>query len=200
LIIIKPHLTNKMSISLQQQVQQITALTNEEFEYFLSHFIQKKLKKHQYLIHEGDIVLNDYFVVKGCLKAYHTDKTGKEHILQFAIEDWWITDFQAYVYKTKATVNIACIEDCEVLALSDENREKLCAGFHKVEHFFRKKSNFGHVASQKRILSLLTNDAKERYNQFASSYPLLLQRLPKNLIAAYLGVSRETLSRLNKKM
>lgn len=184
-----------MSIELRRHFEKITPLTDQEFEYILSHFTTKKLKKHQFLIQEGDNVPNDYFVVKGLLKAYHVDKEGKEYIMQFAMEDWWITDYQAYFSNTKATLNIDCIEEVEILCLSLHNRDKICADLHKIEHFFRRKSNFGYVALQRRILSMLNSNAKERYEQLLSNYPTLFQRVPKTLIASYLGVSRETLSR-----
>ena len=186
-----------MSIALRRHFEKIIPLTDQEFDYILSHFTTKKLKKHQFLIQEEETVTNDYFVVKGLLKAYHTDEEGKEYIMQFAMEDWWVTDFQAYFNQTKATLNIDCIEDVEVLCLSLTNREKICAEMHKVEHFFRRKSNFGYIALQRRILSLLNNHAKERYEQLLLQYPTLFQRVPKTLIASYLGVSRETLSRFS---
>ena len=186
-----------MPHSLREQIEKLTPLNDEEFEYILSHFTLKKLKKHQFLIQENDVVLNDFYVLKGCLKAYHTDQDGKDYILQFAVEDWWITDYQAYFKETIATINVDCIEECELLCLSLHNREKLCSELHKIEHFFRKKSNAGYVALQQRILSLLNSSAKERYEQLFQLYPKLFQRVPKTLIAAYLGVSRETLSRLN---
>jgi CRP-like cAMP-binding protein len=186
-----------MSILLRQHFEQITLLSDQEFEYILSHFTTKKLKKHQFLIQAGDTVLNDYFVVKGLLKAYHIDKEGKEHILQFAMEDWWVTDYQAYFSQTTASIHIDCIEEVEVLCLSLQHRDKICADLHKIEHFFRRKSNLGYVALQRRILSLLNSNAKERYEQLLASYPNLFQRVPKTLIASYLGVSRETLSRFS---
>jgi CRP-like cAMP-binding protein len=186
-----------MSDLLRKHIEKITPLTDTEFEYIFSHFSTQRLKKHQFLIQEGQLVANDYLVTKGCLKAYHTDADGKEHILQFAMEDWWVTDYQAYFNQTKATIHVDCIEEVEVLSLSLLNREKICAEMHKMEHFFRKKSNSGYVALQKRILSLLNSNAKERYEQLLQQYPQLFQRVPKQLIAAYLGVSRETLSRLN---
>lgn len=95
-------------------------------------------------------------------------------------------------------MNIDCIEDTEVLCISATDREKLCAEMHKMEHFFRKKSNAGYVALLRRILSLLNDNAKQRYQQFVEQYPKLLKKVPKTLIASYLGVSRETLSRLSK--
>jgi CRP-like cAMP-binding protein len=186
-----------MSKELRKHIEKITPLTDKEFDYIFSHFTTKKLKKHQFLIQEGESVPNDYLVVKGLLKAYHTDKDDKEHILQFALEDWWITDYQAYFNEATATIAIDCIEDCEVLCLSLHNREKICAELHKIEHFFRKKSNGGYVALQRRILSLLNSSAKERYESLLKQSPKLFQRVPKALIASYLGVSRETLSRFN---
>jgi CRP-like cAMP-binding protein len=185
-----------MSTALRQHIEKITSLTDDEFDYILSHFVSKKLKKHQFVIKEGDFVQNDYFVIKGLLKAYHIDKEGKEHILQFALEDWWVSDYRSYFNQQKATINIDCIEDVEILCLELRNREKICAELHKMEHFFRKKSNAGYVALQQRILSLLNSNAKERYEELLYQYPDLFQRVPKRLIAAYLGVSRETLSRL----
>lgn len=186
-----------MSDILRQQIERITSLNDTEFEYVLSHFVSKKFKKHQFVVQEGENVPNDFFILSGCLKSYFTDKNGKEHILQFGMQDWWITDYEAYYNQSIATINIDCIENSELLCLSLQNREKLCAEMHKIEHFFRKKTNKHNVALQRRILSLLSNNAKEKYDQLLQLYPQLLQKIPKHLIASYLGVTRETLSRLN---
>jgi CRP-like cAMP-binding protein len=188
-----------MTHPLRPHIEKITPLTDEEFEYILAHFTLKKLRKHQFLVQENDLVPNDYFVLSGCLKAYHTDPEGKDSILQFALPDWWVTDYQAYFRETPATISIDCIEPSDVLCLSLHNREKLCSEMHKIEHFFRKKSNAGYVALQQRILSLLNSNAKERYEQLLQLYPSLFQKVPKTLIASYLGVSRETLSRFVSK-
>jgi CRP-like cAMP-binding protein len=188
-----------MSEYLRRHIEKITPISDSEFEYVLSHFTSRKYRKHQFLLQEGDTVTNDYFVIAGLLKAsFANQHDDKEHILQFAWEDWWITDYQAYFNQTKSSLTIDCIEDVEVLCLSLHNRDKLCADLHKMEHFFRRKSNAGYVALQKRILALLNSTAKERYEQLLSTYPQLFQRVPKTLIASYLGVSRETLSRLAK--
>ncbi|HTG54642.1 MAG TPA: Crp/Fnr family transcriptional regulator [Niabella sp.] len=186
-----------MSSILRHQLEKITPLSNEEFEYVLSHFTEKKFRKHQFLVQNGQPVRFDYFILNGCVKSYHTDDEGKIHIIQFGMQDWWITDYQAYYNQTTATTDIDCIEDTEVLCLSYENREKLCSEMHKIEHFFRKKTNTRNVALQQRILSLISNNAKERYNNLMEQYPQLFQKVPKHLIASYLGVTRETLSRLN---
>jgi len=185
-----------MHQELRQHFEKIISLTDSEFDFIKSHFTTKKLKKHQFLIQDNETVVNDFWVAKGLLRAYSTDDNSREHIIQFAKEDWWISDYQAYFNQSKSTINIACLEETEVFCLSLEDREKICSELHKVEYFFRKKSNNGYIALQRRILSLLNSSAKERYEQFLSQYPDLLQRIPKTLIASYLGVSRETLSRL----
>ena len=186
-----------MSLALRKHIEEITPISDEEFDYILSHFRPKTLRKHQFLIQQDNFVEDDHFVIQGLLKAYYTNDEGKEHILQFAMENWWVTDYQAYFKKVKATTNIDCLEACEVLCLSLQNRDKLCADLQKIEHFFRVKSNLGYVALQRRILSLLDQDAKGRYEQLIELYPSLLQRVPKTVLASYLGVSRETLSRLS---
>lgn len=184
-----------MSQILRQQIEKIIQLTDQEFVYILSHFATKKLKKNQFVVQEGQLVESDFFILNGCLKSYSTDANGKEHIIQFGMQDWWITDYQAYYNQTRATVNIDCIEESELLCLSYTNREKLCAEMHKMEHFFRKKTNKRNVALQRRILSLLSSNAKERYDKLLEEYPQLFQKVPKQLIASYIGVTRETLSR-----
>jgi CRP-like cAMP-binding protein len=181
---------------LRQQIEKIIKLTDEEFQFVLSHFSVKKFKKHQYVLQAGNPAPNDHFVVKGLLKSFYLDEAGKIHILQFAMEDWWISDPQAYHNGLNATLNIDCLEDTVVYMISLDNREKLCAESRKMEYFFRKKTQAGYIALQKRIQSLMSQTAKERYDQFIHLYPQLTQRLPKALIASYLGISRETLSRM----
>ena len=137
-----------------------------------------------------------YFVLSGLLKLVYTEDTGKQHIVSFATEDWWESDFGAFYTRTKATLSLDCLEDTVVLCLSLGDYQKLCAGLPKMAHFFLEKSILGSVASQQRILSLLTTQAKERYERLLKQHPALVQRVPKTLLASYLGVSRETLSRL----
>lgn len=185
-----------MEIILRQQIEKIIKLTDEEFEFTLSHFSYRKFLKHQYVLQAGDAAPNDHFVVKGLLKSFYRDEAGKTHIVQFAMEDWWISDPQAYHHKTTATLNIDCMEDTDVFMISIDNREKLCAELKKMEYFFMKKTTAGYIALQRRILSLMSQNSEERYKQFMEMYPLLFQRVPKTMIASYLGVSRETLSRI----
>lgn len=172
-------------------------LTDEEFAFTLAHFTSKRFKKHQFLIQENEPVKYSYFVVSGLLKLVYTDDAGKQHIISFAMEDWWESDFQAYYTQTPATLSLECLEDTVVFCLSLPDYHKLCDGLPKLERFFLRKAMAGSIASQQRILSLLTTNAQERYEQLLEKHPALFQRVSKTLLASYLGVSRETLSRLS---
>jgi len=181
---------------LKQHISKTATLTEEQFDYFFSHFTPLSFKKGQTIISEGDEVDCEYFVISGCLKAFFINDDIKMYILQFAMPTWWTSDYNALYSNTRATINVDCITDAEVLCLKSADREKLCAEIHQVEHFFRWRTNRGYVASQKRLLSFMNNDAKKRYEELLTLYPELYNLVPKHLIAAYLGISRETLSRL----
>ncbi|MBT1706040.1 Crp/Fnr family transcriptional regulator [Chryseosolibacter indicus] len=187
-----------MQDKLRQHIENVVALADDEFDFVRSHFISKRFEKREFLFQKGERVPYVYFVVSGLLMLLYNDEAGKEHIVSFAMEEWWESDFQAFLAQTNAALSLQCLEDTTVLCLSLEGYEKLCAGLQKMEHFFLKKANGGHVASQQRILSFLASDAKERYEQLLNRYPSLIQRVPKTLLASYLGVSRETLSRLSR--
>ncbi len=186
-----------MSIELRQHIEEIVLLTDEEFAVILSYYKARKFKKHQFVVQQGEPVLQEYFIINGLLKSYTTSDDGKDHIIQFAMENWWITDYQSYVNNTPATYSIDCIEDTSLLSITLENKTALCSRFQKMEHFYRIKATSGYIALQKRILSFMNKDTEQRYRQLFEQYPSLFQRVPKSMIASYLGVSRETLSRLS---
>lgn len=181
---------------LREHIEAITALTDEEFEQVRHFFTLKKVRKNQYLIHEGDEVKYEYLVIQGIFKVFYVDEDGKEHIVQFAKENWWMSDYTAYFKQKPAGMFVACLEEGEVLCLTLEGREKLSSDLHKMEHFFRVKLTNGYVALQQRIMLLLSSTPQLRYEAFSALYPDLMQRIPKKMIAEFLGVSRETLSRL----
>lgn len=182
---------------LKQHVAKTITLSGEQFSYFFSHFTPLSFKKGQALISEGDKVEHEYFVLDGCLKSFYINDDVKMFILQFAMPTWWISDFNALYSGSPATINVDCITNAEVLRLSNSDREKICKEIPGVEYFFRWRTNRGYVALQKRLLSFMNNDTRHRYEQLLQQYPELYNIVPKHLIAAYLGVSRETLSRLN---
>ncbi|MFD2572191.1 Crp/Fnr family transcriptional regulator [Spirosoma soli] len=181
---------------LREHIEKRVPLTDDEFGFVLDHFTVKRFTKHQFLIQEGEPVRFAYFVVSGLLRLVYTDESGKQHIVSFAMEDWWECDFGAYFTQTEATMSVDCLEDTVVFCLSLENYQTLCASLPKFERFFLQLVIAGSIAAQRRILSLLTTQARERYEQLLKQYPSLVQRVPKTMLASYLGVSRETLSRL----
>ena len=185
-----------MQEKLRSHIEQIVPLTDDEFSFVLAHFTTKEFKKKQCIFRRGDNVRYAYFIASGLLKLIYTDDAANQHIVSFAMEDWWESDFYAYFTKTKATMSLKCLEATKVFCLSLEDYQKLCSDMQKMESFFLQKSNLGFIGSQQRILSLLTTNAKERYEQLLKQYPALFQRVSKTQLASYLGVSRETLSRL----
>jgi len=182
--------------TLRTHITSMVELSNKEWDYVWPHFQFKKFKKHSVIIQTGDAVKQEYFVLKGLIKTFSIDDEGKEHILQFAMENWWVSDYFAFNYQSESSFMIQCLEDTEVLALSYTDRMKLCDKLHVYERFCRMKTTTGFLSQQKRIMALLQNNAQSRYLQLTEQYPSLLQRVPKVMIAAYLGVTRETLSRL----
>lgn len=186
-----------MQQQLRAHIERSVSLTDEEFASVLAHLTEKQCKKREFLIQEDQTVEYAYFVVSGLLKLVYTDDAGKQHILSFAMEDWWESDFRAYYTQTPATLSLQCVEDTVVFCLSLEHYHALCARLPKMERFFLQKATFGSIAAQQRVLSLLTTNVQQRYDQLLQHYPRLVQRISKTLLASYLGVSRETLSRLS---
>jgi len=186
-----------MHYKLREHIEKIVPLSDAEFEFVSQHFTLKRFKKHQFLIQEGEDVKYNYFVLSGLLKLVFTDDMAKQHIVSFALEDWWESDFYAFYTQHKATMSLECIEDTEVLCITFADYKNLCGGLQKMERFFLEKATFGFIAAQRRIVSWLSSSARERYEQLLKQSPALVQRVPKSMLAAYLGVSRETLSRFS---
>jgi len=181
---------------LKAHIKDITNISDEDFEHIKTFFTLKKVKKHQHLIQEDEQVKFEFLILSGVFRAFYLDASGKEHIIQFATENWWLSDYVAYFKQLPASTNVICMEAGEVLCLTLEGREKLSENLHSMEHFFRVKLTNAYVAQQKRIVALLSSNPQKRFEEFAKLYPDLMQRIPKKYIAEYLGVSRETLSRL----
>jgi CRP-like cAMP-binding protein len=159
-----------------------------------------RISKKNFLIEPGDLVNSEYYVVSGCLKAYYLDENGDKHIIQFAVEDWWISDFEAFFNKVPAKLYVETIEDSVLLAINREALEILYTRIPKFERFFRIKTTNAFVSLRTRILSTLQKSGKERYLEFCESYPKIEQRVPNYHIANYLGLKPESLSRIRKEV
>ena len=173
-------------------------LEDDEFEHFLSFFSPKIVKKRQYIIQPDFIPSHRNFVTKGAMRAYIIDASGNEHTIQFAIENWWITDYNAYIYQKPATMFVMAQEDSTILQVNHENETKLKALNPKFETFFRIMAERSTAYMQRRVIERLTLSAEERYRQFLDKYPLMVNRFPQYSIASYIGVTTEFLSRMRK--
>ncbi|RZK93201.1 MAG: Crp/Fnr family transcriptional regulator [Pedobacter sp.] len=184
---------------LRQHIEQIVPLTNDEFAIVLKYFKPKQVAKKEYLVKAGQKVSSEFLVVQGLLKAFLFDEKGKEHIIQFAMENWWISDYPAYAKQSSGEMCVQTLTPCLVLELNLADKNQLCEQLPKMHSFYGQKSFGGYVSLQKRVLSMMKNSPKEKYQLLLDQYPQLFQRVSKTMIAHYLGVSRETLSRLHKK-
>jgi len=185
---------------LRTHIEKRVQLTDEEFEVISKFFIPKKLRKKQFLLHEGEVCKNIGFVNSGCLREYTIDSKGSEHIIQFAIEDWWISDPNSFLSGLPSTYNIDALENSEVLLLEKSAREKLLDSCPKMEKFFRILIEANFVATQRRITESLSTSAEERYLKFIKMYPKLIEQVSQNHIASYLGITPQSLSRIRKEL
>lgn len=183
---------------LHKKISTITSINEKGFQHFKSLFASKKLRKRQYFLQEGDVCKYQAFVVKGIMRSYTIDAKGSEHILQFASEGWWAADLSSYLTNEPSFLNIDALEDVELLLLNKPLWEQAMKKIPALEHYFRIIIQNHLVATQKRLLQSLAETAEEKYKRFLQSYPECVQRLPQHQIASYLGVTRETLSRIRK--
>lgn len=179
-----------------QHTQKFIRLDEAEGTFFLSLLQEQNLPRKSFLLHEGDICEQSAFVLSGCLRAYSVDENGVEHILQFAPQNWWITDMFSFLSGKPAHLNIDAIEDAEVLVLSKSNQELLYEKVPKFERYFRVLIQNSTVASRQRVLDNLELSAKERFAKFCKTYPSLINSLPQKQIAAYIGVTPEFMSKM----
>lgn len=173
-------------------------LTGEEMDTIKSFFSPKVLRKRQYLLQEGDVCKYMSFVGKGLLRSYNVDEKGDEHMNLFAWEGWWISDMFSFSSGEKAVFNIDAIEDSELLMITQADFEALTLKVPIMDRYFRILFQNSLVTKERRLMSSITHTAEEKYTQLAERNPEIIQRIPQNLIASYLGLAPETLSRIKK--
>lgn len=173
-------------------------LTDEQFDRIASFATQKKLRKKQYLLEQGDVWRNNAFIQKGCVRVYNVDDNGLEHTLSFAIENWWTGDRESLLTGKPAKFNIEALEDSEIVLINKPDFDLICKeipAFNEMVHDIIQKS---FVAAQNRIHASISFTAEEKYLDFIKKYPDFANRIPQHIIASYLGVTAETLSRVRK--
>ncbi len=186
---------------LFQKFDEKIELTKEEKELSGSFFIPKKMRKKQWLLQEGDVCKYVAFVEKGLLRSFTINDKGHEHITQFAFEGWWIADQVSFLTGEPSEHNIEALEDCELLLLTKLAEDKMLEKIPKLERYFRILLQNSLIATQKRLVSSLSQSAEERYSDLIKACPdTLPQRIPQHMMASYLGITPETLSRIRRQM
>lgn len=177
-------------------IQRTIALSAEELAEFTAAFHIKKIKKKQFIIQPDFTAKYRTYVMQGAFRSYVIDQNGIDHTIQFAMEDWWVSDYNSYIYQKPATMFVVALEDSTVLQIDFETEKQLKKTNHKFETFFRIAAERTAAFHQRRIISALTRTAEERYNDFVETYPSVANRLPQYALASYLGMTREFLSKI----
>ncbi|ULC60794.1 Crp/Fnr family transcriptional regulator [Flaviramulus sp. BrNp1-15] len=185
---------------LLNYISNYVSLTAAEETFLTSKVIHRKYLKGQYVLQQGDVCKYQCFVISGCTKTFHVDDHGQEHIVMFSIQDWWTSDIGSYISQTPADYNIQCIEKTELIMFPHDVMEELYTEIPKLERFFRKIIERGLVASQKRVVRSFSLSAKDRYLYFRNQYPKIEQLIPQYMVASYLGMTKEFLSKIKSQL
>ena len=181
-------------------INRIVELSEEEEQILLSGIKTRRYLKGQYILQQGDVCSISAFVLKGCTKTFYLDDQGQEHVIMFSIEDWWTSDLASFITQTPSDFNVQCLENTEVVLFPYDTNDKLLKEVPILERFFRKIIERAFVASQKRVVRNLSMSARDRYLYFRKQYPLIEQRVPQYLIASYLGITKEFLSKIKSQL
>lgn len=185
---------------LIEYFNQLLPLNEEERSIVETVFKERKIKRRQYILRAGDISKLNTFVVEGCFKMYLVDEKGKEHNLQFAIENWWIGDIGSFHTEQPSKLYIEAIKNSVILQINKEDQLKLFVEYPKFNRIFRVITENALVSIQRRVLQNIGSTAEERYLDFMERYPHFFNRISNVQIASYLGVTPEFLSTIRKRL
>lgn len=185
----------KLLICLNKYAQ----FTEPEVDEVYNHMVLKKFNKKEFLLQEGEICKYQFFILEGLYRSFYVDDKGNDHILHFAIENWWITSVESFVKQTPSAYAIQALEDSIVLMITKEDIEKLYIKIPKLERVFRIIWENMLIALQRRYGFYMKMSSKDRFDNLVMSLPDFVQRVPQYMIASYLEVTPEYLSELRKK-
>jgi CRP/FNR family transcriptional regulator len=185
-----------MCEQLITHIRKFVEISESEAEYISCNISTKKLKKKEFVLQTGKVCKANYFVVKGCMRLYFISKKGTEQITQFGLENWWITDYDSIDSKRPSHFYIQAIEATEVLILEQELEAELINKIPAFEHYLRMVLQKAFTAAQRRMEMLNNMNDEERYRNFSSRFPDFNQRVPQYMVASYLGVTPQFISRV----
>jgi CRP-like cAMP-binding protein len=183
-----------------QEFNKKLLLTDKEQELIKDYLTVKKIRKRQYLLQEGDICKCVAFVEKGAMRLYRVNEDGSEHIVIFALEGSFITDLYSFLTTEPSTFNIDAIEDAELVLISRDASDELRKLSPKYQEFVFQATSEAYIQLERRITSTISLSLEERYKELTTQYPDIIQRLPQHMIASYMGMNPETLSRVRKRI
>lgn len=181
-------------------VNKCISLSKEELEYFHTLLQYKKVKKKSFLLRAGEKCDFEAYLIKGCARVYYLDENGFEVDLLFAVEDWWISDLASFSRQQPAKLFIETLEDSELLLIDYKSKEVLFKKVPQFERLFRLMIQKAYETMMDRLIANISKPAPQRYQDFVKKYPTIPQRVPQHLIAAYLGVSPEFLSKIRTRL
>ena len=171
-------------------------LTGPEKEQIASRFKPKNLRKKQYLLREGEVCKYFSYILHGAARTYSIDEKGREHILYFGIENWWMGDNESFTQHTPSRLNIDTLEDTQFLEITYDSLQELLQQIPAVALTIQRINNQRIIATEKRVQAAISQTPEERFEAFRNAYPNLMQRFPLSMIASYLGISTKTLGRI----
>jgi len=184
---------------LQQHLLKRVTLSEDELREFSDAFKPVKVKKRQFIIQPEFVAKHRYYVVEGSFRAYVIGDEGQEHTIQFAIDDWWISDYNSYIFQQPASMFVMALEDSIVLQIDYETEQALKKARHVFETYFRILAEGTAAYMARRVITNLTQTAEQRYESFLERYPLIVNRVPQYALASFLGMTTEYLSKLRNK-
>lgn len=185
---------------LHKKVTETIAINDEEFEFAKTLFLPKKLRKKRFLLQDGEVCKYTAFVEKGLLRSFTIDEKGAEHILQFSLEGWWNADLYSFFTGEPSDFNIEALEGSEMLLITKPSWDILLKEVPAFERYFRILIQNNLIATQRRLLGSFSETAEEKYQKLLQDFPDIVQRVPQHMVASYLGITRETLSRIRRQL
>ncbi|WP_228085249.1 Crp/Fnr family transcriptional regulator [Mucilaginibacter sp. JRF] len=175
-------------------------ITEEEKELFRQAFVPAKLRKRQYLLQAGDQSKYFALIVKGAMRQYSVDDKGNEHIVRLGVEGWWMGDRESWVMGSPSQYHIDAWEDTDMLLVTRANILELLKKTRIIGEMMRQLDERNYIANQRRLTSTISATAEKKYLDFVECYPALVERFPQHIIAAYLGITKDTLSRVKRQL
>jgi len=186
--------------NILNNIKRYVSINKDDEDQFLSIIRTNKIKRKSFIVQPNQVCLHQTYIIKGAFRSYFINDEGIEHTIQFAIEDWFISDFNSYLNQSPASLFVEALENSVVHQISYDDVEALCNKNPKFERFFRLVAQKSFAFSQRRILSNLGQSAEERYLDFFNLYPSIVERVPQYALASYLGMSAEFLSKIKKRI